>query len=1066
MNAAIRVSHFQVICVFAVLFSFLTLLAPSAYSQTDTATLEGNVLDPSGAVIPDAAVTVINDATQQQRNGRTDKNGGFSIQSLSPATYTVRVIKEGFEAVNVEDVVLHTADRQNVQIKLRIGKASQSVTVNAQTTNDSPAVSMTVSREFVENMPLNGQSFQDLIQLAPGTVSDQEGNYSINGQRTDSNIFTVDGVSADLTGINSTNGLAGNGPMQTALGTTQSLASIDSLEEFKIQTSGYTAEFGRSPGGQIQFTTRSGSNNTHGTLFDYFRNTVLDANSDQNDYNGDPKTAEHQNDFGGTLGGPLNVPKIYAGKDKTFYFFSYEGLRLLTPSNENEYVPTQAFRSAASPNAQPYLNVKPLPNPSSAGNKDGCTIIDPSTGNAAACDALFYYGYSNPSRLDNISLRVDQNLSNRLHAFVRYSDTPSSNLSGAETFITETANAHTWTAGLTANLTTALLDDFRFNYTRLGEERIYNEKSVGGSIPLQRSLLIPAAYESPFDQAFSIMDVPGSSLLVISEEYGEYSAQGQYQLIDSFSWTRKKHNLKFGADWRRIESNYSDEPYGDTLDSLSLAAIQQGYATSVETSTDTPTEPALHNLSVYAQDHWNLRPRLSIDYGLRWEFDPAPGPVNGEYPAVLTSTNIATATVAPLGTPPYKTRYDKFAPRVGFAWNAVPSQSHALTVRGGFGIFFDTGQATILSAYETGYPFQASNYQSGSFPLPLSSALMAPPAPPSSMGSLSPPYPQLNATTSTDLTLPYTEQWTISLDESLNSKNTFTLSYVGNNGKKLLLNEDFNGAPFGNQDFPSGLNFTNNASHSSYDALQLQDSGRIFNGLDIVGSFTYAHALDNLSTDESGYPSSQGNSDNDLRRVLNLALNYQTPTLDSNRWVEKVTHGWLLANRFSTQSGYPMNILQATGVLSNGEYTYYFPDLVPGAPIYLHGSAADIGGQSVPHNWRLNPAAFAAVPIDPTSGNPVRQGTLGRNYVRGPSFWALNTSIQRVFEIHEQLHLNFRVDAFNILNHPNLGSPDNSLSDSTFGQLLDGFTTTIGTPNQLYAMGAARSLQLSLKLQF
>jgi hypothetical protein len=508
-------------------------------------------------------------------------------------------------------------------------------------------------------------------------------------------------------------------------------------------------------------------------------------------------------------------------------------------------------------------------------------------------------------------------------------------------------------------------------------------------------------------------------------------------------------------------------PYFSAAILTNLLDIQNGLATYLRTSATAPGQPVFNNLSLYAEDHWRISSRLSIDCGLRWEFNPAPGPSNGHYPAVLTSSNLATAALAPAGTAPYKTAYDHFAPRFGFAWNAIPSAQHALTVRGGFGIFFDTGQQVIGNAYASAYPFAASNPTLNEVPLPLSDTVLAPP---SLNFPLTPPYPSLGGMTSPNLTMPYTEQWNLSIDETLGTRNALTVSYVGNEGKKLLFTGDYQGGakyPI-NPDFVNGITYTYNGSRSNYNALQVQDRGRIANGLDLVGSFTWAHALDNSSSDYAGLPSPfYGNSDNDLRKVLNLALNYQSPTAGSSRLVRALTGGWVVANRFSTQSGYPLNIFEAYGVpLPNGGFQNYLPDLVPGVPIYLHGRAADVNGQPVPGSWRLNAAAFAPVPTDPTTGIPIRQGTLGRNYLRNPPFWALNTAVQRSFPIREQLRLIFRAEAFNIFNHPNLSSPDTGLSDSTFGQLIGGVVTTTGSGNQLYSMGAARSLQLSLKLQF
>jgi hypothetical protein len=941
---------------------------------------------------------------------------------------------------------------------------SESVTVNAGATNDNPAVSMTVSREFVENMPLNGRSFQDLIQLAPGTVSNGNGYYSINGQRIDANNYSVDGVSANLGGANNATGngelapgLSGASPLQTALGTTQSLSSIDSLQEFTIQTSGYAAEYGRSPGGQVQFTTRSGTNDIHGTLFEYLRNTAFDANTFENDFYGYPQTAEHQNDFGGTVGGPVVIPKIYNGKDNTFYFIAYEGLRLILPNFESEYVPTQALREWASPNVQPFLNS--LPVSSSQGSQDGCTIPDPTSGQPTPCDAPFAYAYSSPSNLDNISLRLDQNFAAHFHAFLRYADTPSSTVTGAEDTTTSAINTHTWTAGLTDNISGTLLNDIRFNFSHDGEEHVDGMRSVEGSVPFERSLLIPAAYDTPYSAA--------AATICTAHCFGPFyqgggTAQHQYQFVDSFTWTRAHHSLKFGADWRRLTPIYSNVPYYSVAVIQGLTAIQQGFATTLQVSVYAPGEPVFDNVSFYAQDHFKFGSRLSLDYGLRWDFNPPPGPSNGHYPATLTSSNLATATIAPVGTAPYKTDYHSFAPRLGFAWSAIRSPKHAVTVRGGVGIFFDTAQNVIGEAYADAYPFGAQGPTLANVSFPLSSATLAPP---SLNFPITPPYPFLKGVSSPDLTAPYTEQWNLSVDEELNPKNTLTMSYVGNAGRKLLFSGYYSGGTV-NPVFAGGIyGYTTNSSQSSYNALQIQDRGRLLNGLDMVASFTLAHALDNASSDFSIYAPVYGNSDNDIRRMLNVALNYQTPSFGTSNWKQALAHGWLLANRFSTQSGYPLDIIQSYVPLSNGANAEYRPDLLPNIPIYLHGSSADVKGLPVPANWRLNAAAFALVPTD-SNGDPIRQGTLGRNYVRNPSFWALNTAIQRNFPIYERLRLNFRAEAFNIFNHPNLTGPDTYLPDSTFGQLVYGETTSIGSSNALYAMGATRSLQLSLKLQF
>ena len=1054
----------------------LLCLASSAFAQEANARISGIVTDPTKAVITGVNVVAVNVDTKVRFPTKTNSSGVYVLPALPIGDYRIEIEHVGFKSIVEPGITLHTQDALEVNFEMALGSASETVTVNAGATNDSPAVSMTVNREFVENMPLNGRSFQDLVQLAPGTASTANGYYIIDGQREDSNNYTVDGLSANLGGINNLGGLvgialSGSVPSQTALGTTQSLASVDSLQEFTIQTSGYTAEYGRNPGGQVQLTTRSGANALHGTLFEYLRNTVFDANSYQNDVNHTAQTAERQNDFGGTIGGPLIVPKLYDGKNKTFYFVSYEGLRLDLPATESEYVPTQAFRNAISSNAQPFLNTAPLPNSSTAG--DTCTVsgstivLSGSAGpSATPCDELFATGYSYPEQLDSFSIRVDQNFSDRIHTFLRYADTPSWMTTGFETIIRRSTNSHAWTGGLTASLKSNLTADLRFNSSRDGEDVGETERGVGGGTPLTRSTLIPASYDTSYATGEAFTRIAGTALVVSDYMLGTGTILHQYQLLGTVSWTKGMHAFKFGGDWRRISSMEASGIYTSVANLSSVAALQQGYATSLQVSAANPGKPVFDNLSLFAQDHFRVGTRVSIDYGVRWEFDPPPGPSNGAYPVTLTSSNLTTATLAPTGTAPYKTHFNHFAPRLGFAWQAIPSQRFALTVRGGAGIFFDTGQQSIGESYAEIYLFNVSGPTQSNVTLPLTSTNLAPP---SLNFPLTAPYPYLQGLQSPDLTLPYAEQWNLSLDQALGQKNTLTASYVGNNGKKLLFSNYYSKVP-GNSSFTS-MEFENNASSSYYDALQVQDVGRVWTGVNIVGSFTWAHALDNATSYYAGgYAPFLGNPDYDLRRVLNLAINYQTGLASSNHLLHVLADGWTLSNRFAAQSGYPLNIFQATVNLPNGGQAKYSPNLVPNVPIYLHGAAADINGSPAPGNWRLNPAAFSCVPTggaNPCIGTPPNNGNLGRNYIRNPAFWDLNTSVQRSFPIFRELHLLFRLDAFNVLNHPNPGNPITSpLTSAQFGELNLGNVTTIGSGNALYAMGASRSLQFSLKLQF
>jgi hypothetical protein len=1064
-----------------VLVVVLTFFACAISAMADaTATLTGRVVDPKGLVVVDARVEAVNVDTGVHYPGQSNSEGYYNIVALPPGTYHVIVEKPGFKTIDKTDVILHVEDVLALNINLEIGSVSETVTVNGTTTNESPAVSLTVTRDFVENMPLNGRSLEDLIALAPGAVTSNSGTglYSINGQHENSNYYALDGVSANVnptSGNGDYQGLAGTLPSTTALGTTQSLISVDALQEFKIQTSGYSAEYGRQPGGQVELTSRSGSNDFHGSLFDYFRNTVMDANDWFLNQMGTPRLPEHQNDFGGAVGGPITIPHFYDGTGKTFFFVSYEGLRLEQPQFLGvRNVPTVALRQFAAPGVQPFLDAFPLPN--GAPNGDQCAL--PQT---FSCTAKYSSGTVSKSSIDATSVRLDHSIGQKIHLFTRYFTTPSHlRQPGYGSYSTSSSNADSWTVGATVALKPSVVNELRLNYTQATDSRNSVLTTVGGGVPYPMDIVLPPQFV-PHGSAFrNSIDffVPGLALTGLSSSSPSYekesNAQHQFNVLDGLSLVRGGHALKFGFDYRRLTPLWDQIPYSTVIAFESLASIQDGVPDFAFVSAAHKVYPTFQNLSLYAQDQWKLTSRLTIDYGVRWELNPPPGAADGLYPPALTTANLAVATLAPVGTPQYQTIYDNFAPRFGFAYELSTAPTHPVVVRGGYGIFYDTGQAEGAAGY-LGPPFEATRIING-LTLPASPAALSPP---SLNLSLTPPYGAINGISDPHLRLPYTQEWNLTIDQGIGSRDTLSLSYVGNVGRRLLTSEIYGvpgvpGSVFGNPNFTQ-LQLETNAASSNYNALQVQNRGFVAPGLQAIASYTWSHALDNASTDNGvafGAPSIlvHGNSDNDIRQVFNIALAYDIPTTGRKGIVRELTRGWSIQDRFTVQSGYPIDAAFGFFVLgvANGPNAIGRPDLVPGVPIYLHNVPGVLGG------WELNPDAFTGfvgdgripagtIPVD-TNGNPLRAGTLGRNFLHGPNFWAMNTALQRNFSLHDRLQLIFRAEAFNIFNHPNSGNIDSFLYDSTFGQSTS--TPTVGTNNSLYGMGAARSLQLMLRLQF
>ena len=1067
-RSAIR--HLPLTTVLLVLATVLSH-SPLLVAQTDFGAVTGFVSDPSGAAVPEATLHLVNIDTNTAWDTKTNRTGVFVFPSVKPGRYRMQVERDGFKVANLTGLTVNTQDHLEENFRLEVGSVSESVTVNSAATNDSPAVSLTVTRDFVENTPLNGRSFQDLLAMAPGAVSTGSGLYSINGQHDDANYFTVDGVAANVNtnpqALNGADlrGLSGTQPAQTALGTTQSLASVDALQEFKIQTSTYSAEYGRQPGGQVELTTRSGTNIPHGSLFDYFRNDALDANDWFFNHQGTRRQPERQNDFGGTLGGPLEIPRVYEGKDKTFFFVSYEGLRLVEPIFSGvQDVPTTAFRQFSAPTVQPYLNSTPLP--TGPENGDQCAL---SASQTFSCTAQWSSAYSEPSDLHALNIRMDQSLGKRVQLFGRYSNVPSEttsyNLSEAHSNFN---NTHSWTFGATVNAAHNMTYEFRGNYTASEGGLSVSPIALGGAIPYALDLISPSQYASPDMHAAgtplnNFTGIPQSPDAFYIPEYSyQKGMQSQINMVDSVSIVRGSHSLKFGADFRRLSPEFENAPYGVVLVFGSLADYQQGTSGITEVSVTHHAKPVILNTSLYAEDHWKLSQRLTLDYGIRWEYNPPPGASDGIYPLALTSPNPAIAEIAPQGTPQYHSRHLNFAPRLGFAYSANSNPSHSLVIRGGVGIFHDTGQNLGLNGYD-GYPFSASTLNFNEQTLPLTAAQLAPPDLTFPV-NLTPPYGPLNGMNDPDLTLPYTEQWNLSLDHAIGSRNTVTASYVGNAGRRLLFTEDyFGGTLFDPNLTAAGLNYTSNASFSSYNALQLQDQGYLAPGMQLLVSYTWAHAIDNASSDLPANPPVRGNSDNDVRNVVNVAINYRIPAADSSTLTKALTRGWSADSRIEAQSGTPLNVLQGYYNLSNGALGPIIPDLVAGVKPYEHGVKDVLGG------WALNSSAFSAVPLDPNTGAPLQQGDLGRNYLHGPAFWTLNMAMQRDFSLYDRLLLDFRVEAFNLINHPNAGNISTNLNSSTFGISNPGGSggvPTIGVLNPLYASGAPRSLQLALKLKF
>jgi carboxypeptidase family protein/TonB-dependent receptor-like protein len=1032
--------------------AFLLLLSLTSVSaQSISASLTGRITDPAKALLVDARVAAISNATSVRYETSTNGSGEYYLTNLPPDSYRIEIEKSGFKKLLKPDVRLHVQDALRVDFELTIGDVSEVISVEAGApllnTSDA-AVSTLIDNRFVENMPLNGRSFSALIDLTPGVVLVpnnffEQGQFSVNGQRPDANYFMVDGVSANLgTPVSSfVQGGAGQVPATSAFGGLSNLVSLDALQEFRIQTSTFAPEFGRTPGAQVAVVTKSGTNTLHGTVFECLRNDALDANDWFANRSGLSQPELRQNDFGGVLGGRII-------KDKLFFFGSYEGLRVRQPQVANTYVPSPVSRQGAPAAVQPLLNAFPKP-------------TGPDLGNGTA---VFSASYSDPATLDSYSARIDYLLSPRVTFFGRYSDGPSSIVQrGGGRFRTAYSNLNhtkartqTMTAGTDGTLTPHVVNELRFNYSLSRGQSFLTLDNFGGAVAPPDSVLLPSPQSSSNSFLGFFGDFNPFGLLF---DVGKIADNSQHQInvTDNVSWVVRAHQMKFGLDYRRLRPEEGSLTYQLSYQFGSLANVLANSVPRASVASRTAdVQMVISNWSLFAQDTWNIARRLTVTYGLRWDHNTAPKSPNGTPPFTVDQVNnVATATLAPAGTPLWHPQKHNFAPRFGLAWQARSN----IVARAGAGIFYDLGYSDITNA-TIAFPYVQQKLILGtSFPLSPSAA--TPPA-----FTTSPPAAVMSVVDPNHV-LPRTYEWNAAFEYGFSKADVLTFTYVGAAGRKLM-KKDIYIAP--NPSFTGEFDVLSNAGTSSYKALQAQYRHRLSHGLQALLSYTWGHSIDDVSSDGnfqnvpfSKSPASveRGPSDYDIRHTFSGAVSYDIPG-PHNGILKRVFASWSTDSIVYTRSAAPVNVVTGNnpfgGVLS-GANSVQRPNVVPGVPFYLFPAGAP-GGKVI------NPNAFTS-PVPGTS-----QGNLGRNALRGFGATQWDVTLRRQFHVTERFSLQTRADFFNVLNHPNFGSPINFLSSPQFGQatmMLNGFLGSGGQSgglNPLYQIGGPRSIQFALKLQF
>ncbi|MGD0894187.1 MAG: TonB-dependent receptor [Terracidiphilus sp.] len=1029
--------------------------------QVSTANVTGVVEDSTGARIPGAAVKLVNSQTGTENDATTNRNGIFLLPGVIPGAYTLQIGRDGFATAQIMGLILNVGDIKSLLIRMEIGPVTQTVKIDASdlpSTATGASVSTVINRKFVANIPLNGRSFQDLISMTPGVniqspqaadVSfSAHGDFSVNGQQPDDNSYTVDGVSADigaglLTGhqkLASSGSAAGT----TALGTTQSLVSIDDLQEFRVLTSTYSAEYGRTTGGQFTLLTRSGTDRFHGSGYDYLRNYSANAADWFTKFNAtSPPIPYEQNDFGGTLGGPFTLPHIYDGHGRTFFFASYEGLHVTEPTAPLvEYVPSaQTVQETPQP-LQSLLDDFGEPG---AASELGDSGLGP----------VVAFSISEPGSINAGSIRLDHTFSPKLSAFFRYDDTPSKSEGFDFTSVPfEQLDTQTSTLGTTFQLSSTKTNELRVGYgastsllsTILSGSGIDSRVAVVYNLNTQ--LGIPESFPSASADVF--IHSAGAGDAEVKTD-AAFASVHQWNLRDTLAVQAGHHLLQFGIDERHLVSSIHPPPLTVEADFFNLQSILSDSASDIAITMSQPATPTFNEFSAFLQDEWRISKSLTLSQGLRWDVDPPPHAERGgdAYTALGDIASPASLALAPRGTPLWRTGWLNVAPRLGAAWIADRHAGRELVVRAGGGVFFDTDNRAAAPAFSAlGF---STTMHPDNVPVPVTPTQL------DFSTAVSLPYTSAPVFAfPRHLQLPYALQWNVAVEKSLGRSQAFTASYVATNGRRLLeehrTNVNAQSPDFGEIIwFPPG--FT-----SSYEALQLEFQRSISPGIQMLASYVWSHTLDFGSTDPA-WPATRGNSNLDLRHNIEAAISWEERSISGSRLRRYFLGGWGADGRITARTGFPVTPLgNLFSDPATGNRYFSGVDRIPNRPLYLYGS-------QYPGGRTLNGGPYAPNPafVLPDIGSA---GNAPRNMLRGFGDNQINIAVRREIPLAYGFAVQLRAEAYNLFNHPNFGYIDPSLTDALFGQSTLMLNQSFGPSGSLYEPGSPRSLQVSFRLHF
>jgi hypothetical protein len=1081
-----------------IILAFVLLAAVTLSAQTFRGTILGTVTDPSGAVVAGAKVTVKNAGTGLERTTETSADGSYALPELPIGTYTVTVTLVGFQTFETTGVAVDIAGERRVDAAMKTGQVSTKVEVAGdslpQVETTSAELGGTLTAETIEALPVNGRDYQKLIYLNPGIagspdqITDSPGSYgvfSMNGSRGRSNNFLLDGTDMN-------DGYRNDPAINEAgvFGDPATILPLDAVAELKV-ISNYEAEYGRNSGAVINIVTKSGTNKLHGSLLEYFRTGKLGA---RNYFNLDPnpKNPFNNNQFGGALGGPIV-------KDNTFFYVDYEGQSENGAQAGNTCVPDPAVIAASeadivalgetvNPVMTALLARNPWPTPNIAGatsDGNGC-----STNNLSSSTSFF-------NRVDSFIGKVDHNfnannlLTGRYYFGNSHQSFPFAQLAGG---LLPGFNTTTPTRVQLVSISYVKV----VNASQVNEARLGWNRFAEGFFPEDQSF-IPNSIgldtgASAYNGGLPATSVGGFSQIGATSSLARNRVDANWHFVDNYSWKSGKHDVKFGYEFRRttimqlfdhdfrgtlsFDSITDPNPLQPNVTLTALEAFLEGLpdgGSQIQGDSERHTYQNSHGL--FIQDSFRATPRLTLNYGMRWDYFGVTGGKSGEFYTVDYANggnNVPTSQL-------YDKDLNNFAPRVALAYD-VTGQGKTV-VRAGWGLFYDAfSQDMFLGHLPWNCVFCPGPAYPGLGPNALATGSV-------SGNALTPGVPVYSNygpegdffSVDPKMRTPYIQNFNLNLQQQLGSKTVLQVGYVGSIGIKLFQFLDINQpnqysitqCDLGNPNnipalascdgpptiFSYGvpravapnffyLNQEKSSANSNYHSLQasLRTSG--WHGLSSQANFVWSHSIDDASDLEDFEPNEaqptnstnpagdRGNSSFDIRRRFTWNFTYQFPKAGGS--MQKLKNGWGLDGILNLQDGQPWHLnYEFEGEYSGSGEGFDRPDEIS-TPQYSPGNPAQY----------LNLASFAA-PC--TFGNLSNDGTAdetncipgtrhfgdeGRNSLHGPSFKEFNFSVFKDTSLTEHLNMTLRAEFFNILNHPNFVNP-----------FLPNFIADIGAPN-------------------